>query len=194
MTYELNKEYKIFPYSPTKLYKAIFVGYIHFGYNGRNDIFQYPVFKFDFYAYGDPTCFIALADGKPIGSGHNIEELLTDLKQGINYYGIGYDEILIARPDIKVSKEDFIKQAKNAGVSEASIADSLMKGFYIVGYKKDQGGEIKYCPSCKVIRHTSCVACGCGSCFICRYQWSCFRTPVNIQKLDQTLHSPEIIQ
>lgn len=34
-------------------------------------------------------------------------------------------------------------------------------------------GNIQYCPGCKKMRVTSCVACGCGECYTCGYRYCC---------------------
>lgn len=40
--------------------------------------------------------------------------------------------------------------------------------------KKNSIGEIKYCPGCKSEQQTTCSACGCGSCTVCGWRWSCY--------------------
>ena len=42
-------------------------------------------------------------------------------------------------------------------------------------------GEIKFCPSCKKVRFTTCCACGCGECMTCHYRFTCYPpTPITL--------------
>jgi hypothetical protein len=62
--------------------------------------------------------------------------------------------------DEKVAFLSYIGQTGNLGPSFTSRGKHF--------------GQLKNCPTCKMRRVTSCVACGCGSCFTCGYRWSCY--------------------
>ena len=140
------------------------------------DKFKVPVFKFDFYSFDDPTCYVALYNNRWMCGAGSIEKLLIEMKSKVHYKGKGYLKINTKGGPMEI--DEFKSQAERAGIEDSKISEFVMNGsFYST---QSQKGEIKYCPSCKVIRQTSCCACGCGSCEKCGHRWTCFLPNVSL--------------
>jgi hypothetical protein len=173
--YEIGKTYIINPHKTDKKWdgkkwvpysgdEAIFMGWVKL-----KDKNRLPVFKFEFYTHDPKTCFVILENGKWVAGGHSVEEMMETLFREISFEGNGYEKIQIGTT--KIDKHEFIQQAKLTSMSDAEINKAVQKGKYYTVFGRN--GEIKHCPICKVLRDTSCSACGCGSCSVCNYRWSC---------------------
>lgn len=166
MKYQIGSSYDICPHGREN-YRAICVGYVRF--ENKN---KYPVFKFDFYAYPPKLCYLALdEEDRWLAGGHSHEEMIENFKSQLNFYGTSYKAIKIGEHEL--SKEEFVKQASEAGVKIQDIHETLLRGYFLTCYPQEGGGEIKWCPKCNQIRHTSCSACGCGNCDVCEHRWCC---------------------
>jgi hypothetical protein len=176
--YKIGQKYRINPFGQNTKWNhkfqrsvpydgddAEFVGWIRLKNKEK-----LPVFKFNFYSHGDPTCFVVLENGKWVVGGNNVEQMMQNFHREIDYFGKGYEFVTVGNN--KLSIDDFTQQALEAGVPDDHIEESIKTGFYYTAYSKN-GGEIKWCPSCNKIRKTDCGACGCGSCSVCGERWTC---------------------
>jgi hypothetical protein len=189
MKYELGKTYRINPHKTDKKWNSKFQKWV--AYDGDDGVFmgwvrlnkkeKLPVFKYNFYSHGDPTCFVILDNGKWVAGGQNVEQMMDNLKREIDFFGDGYEFVQVGSN--KLTIEDFTTQALDAGVPDDHIEKSIKMGMYYTAYHK-KGGEIKWCPACKKIRKTSCGACGCGNCSVCAYPWTCMPVNLPVQTID----------
>ena len=170
VSYTIGVQYEIHPWGLDGE-KAEFVGYIR----SAQDPEGFPVFKLkDFYKFqpadsDTKDCLMVLRNGRTVATGSSVSALMTDFQRQFHYVGSEYKTIKVA--DTEVTRDEFVAQARAAGVSDKRIQESLEGG----GYSEEQNyhGQIKWCPTCKGIRQTSCCACGCGECKTCGKRWVC---------------------
>lgn len=128
--------------------------------------------KFDVWrrwSYGRPDLF-CVYNGKFFTRCYDnkVETLQEEIGKNFRFEGVGRSYITVGSKDISI--EEFRKQVSGLLIKEEIDSCVLRGRFSCANTGK---GEIKYCPSCQVIRQTSCCACGCGSCEECGYRWSC---------------------
>jgi hypothetical protein len=181
-TYTIGKRYTVHPFNLDK-YDAEFVGYIGDNYSDPMQAFCFPVFKFPFFwsPPGEPKAIalVALHNGRWLAGGKTVEELMTELTRRLSYRGTEYQSIRISGDEGggSLSRDEYVRQATEAGVSQADIDAALLRGRHF-DTTHGKSGWTKYCPTCKRLRDTSCSACGCGSCKTCDHRWCCNPTPL----------------
>ena len=121
------------------------------------------------YSFGQPDLF-AIYNGEFFTRTYDntVEGLAKAVGNTFRFEGKGYTYISV--DGIRLTVEEFKSQVKNL-LTEEEASETISLGRYFVRNKNY--GEIKWCPRCKKIRQTTCAACGCGSCKICEYRWSC---------------------
>jgi len=87
--YIIGNYYIINPFG-TNNYTAEFVGWMRLKENNK-----LPVFKFNFYPFGNPECFTVLENKKWVAGGRNIEGMIEDFKNQIDYFGNSHNLIKI---------------------------------------------------------------------------------------------------
>ena len=128
------------------------------------------------WSYGNPD-LIALYDNKFFVRTYDntVEGLAKAVGNSFRFEGAGYQRISIGEKFLSV--EDFEDQALDAGVPNKIIEETILRGQYYTTHHPDKYGDIKWCPECDKLRHTSCCACGCGSCYYCGHRWCCYTPP-----------------
>lgn len=99
---------------------------------------------------------------------NTVEGLVKAIGNAFGFKGKGYINILVG--DIRLTLEEFQEQVKGL-LTEKEISETISLGRYYS--RTNNCGEIKWCPQCHQIRQTSCSACGCGNCNVCKYRWTC---------------------
>lgn len=80
-----------------------------------------------------------------------------------------------------ITEEAFTKEALAAGVSKLWIDSCIEKGVFT-----SPNMQLKVCPTCEIIRKTTCCACGCGYCETCGYRWWCMPPPKEFSFLKES--------
>ena len=136
-------------------------------YNGSAADIRFDVWRRD--KYGQPDLIAAYNDKFFTRTYDNlVESLVEDVGKAFRFRGLGHSEINIG--GAKVSIDEFRRQCEGL-LSYEKVEESILNGVYAP--VQNHAGEIKYCSECKVIRQTSCSACGCGSCKECGRRWCC---------------------
>lgn len=171
--YILGQKYEIAPFGRSEIVKdtismGTFVGYIQKkeGYPTSTKV-KWPVFETTHYGH---SILFALDKGECGARGATVKELMDDFNRNHTFWGTKYETIKVAGGP-KLLKEEFIRQMGLAGFPAPKLENCLMTGEFYMTYF--EGGEVKWCPRCKMIRQTTCCACGCGNCKTCDHRWTC---------------------